>query len=295
MSIAGVSRELLVRYLDTWAPAALQGAKRATFAQVWAGEPDAEAAEAALRVFAEFADRLRGRRLAMVLLAPSAARLGTALARVQKELGTPAELAVHPVDGGPDLLDAALKAAGAAAAPLLAYVDTPDAPPLRAVAAGRPGELLLATSAGNWTRHREALRDNGFPLTTGVELVAGSDARLLAFATSSARHLEAFKDALWAVDEYAGVRYRDPTDPDGHLMDISLSPNPGPLRRELLAHLESVGEATVTELRHFTLTDTIFRASDAVRVVTALVAAGSVTRTPERGRLSGDVLVRAAG
>src|SRR5829696_7699604 len=114
MSIAGVSRELLVRYLDTWAPAALQGAKRATFAQAWAGEPDAELAETALRVFAEFTDRLRGRRLAVVLVAPSASALGAPLAAVQKDLGTPAELAVHAVDATPELLDVVLKAAGAA-------------------------------------------------------------------------------------------------------------------------------------------------------------------------------------
>jgi hypothetical protein len=74
-------------------------------------------------------------------------------------------------------------------------------------------------------------------------------------------------------------------------LDISLSPHPGPLRRELLAHLASVGESSVTDLRHFTLTETIFRASDAVRAVTALVSAGAVTRTPERGRLSGDVRI----
>jgi hypothetical protein len=43
------------------------------------------------------------------------------------------------------------------------------------------------------------------------------------------------------------------------------------------------------------LTDTIFRASDAVRVVTALISAGTVVRTPERGRLSGDVVIRLAG
>jgi hypothetical protein len=293
MSIAGVTGELLVRYLDSWTPAALHSAKRATFAEAWSGPADVDSAEAALRVFAEFADRLRGRKLAMVLLAPSVDGLSARLDAVQKELDTPAGLAVHTVAGAPELLPAALKAAGGAGAPLLCHVDTDGPVPLAAVASGRPGELLLVTAAGGWLEHRQALRDNGFPLTTGVELVEGGQARLVAFATSSAKHLEAFKDALWAVDEYAGVRYRDPTDPDRHAMDISLHPNPGPLRRELLAHLVSAGERTVTELRHFTLTETIFRASDAVRVVTALVSAGAVTRTPERGRLSGDVVVRA--
>jgi len=287
MSIAGVTRELLVRYLDAWAPAALHGAKRATFVQGWAGEPDAEAAEAALRVFGEFADRLRGRRVAVVLLAPGAPALAKRLP------DPPAELAVHAVDGGPDLLPAALKAAGAAAAPLLAFLDTEGVPALSAIAAGKPGEVVLSTAAGRWIEVRKALRDNGFTLTAGVELVAGRDARLLAFGTTLAKHMEAYKDELWAVDEYAGVRYRDPTDPDGHAMDIALRPDPGPLRRELLAHLTSAGERTVTELRHFTLTETIFRSSDAVRAVTALVTSGAVTRTPPGGRLSGDVVIRA--
>ncbi|MFP5369455.1 MAG: hypothetical protein ACLGI3_01710, partial [Actinomycetes bacterium] len=103
--------------------------------------------------------------------------------------------------------------------------------------------------------------------------------------------LEAFKNALWAVDEYAGVRYRDPRDPEGHLLDISLSPHPGPLRRELLAHLRSAGARTVTELRQFTLTQTVYRASDTVRVLNALLSAGTVTRTPDRGRLGGDVVI----
>src|SRR5437763_10723911 len=223
MSIAGVTRELLVRYLDSWAPAALHGAKRATFAQVWAGEPDAEAAEAALRVFGEFADRLRGRRLAVVLIAPGAAALSARLSAVP----APGELAVHAVDGGPELLPAVLKAASAAAAPLFAYVDADGPPPLTAVAAGKPGEVLWCTAAGTWDGCRKALRENGFGLTTGVELVEGTQSRLLAFGTSSAKHMEAFKDAMWAVDEYAGVRYRDPTDPDGHAVDISLQPNPG--------------------------------------------------------------------
>ncbi len=114
--------------------------------------------------------------------------------------------------------------------------------------------------------------------------------RLVAFATLSAKSLEAFKNCLWAVDEYAGVRYRDPTDPDGHHGHLA-APNPGPLRRELLAHLGTVGPTSVAGLRHFTLTETIFRASDTVRVLTALLSQGAVTRDPERGRLSGDVVI----
>lgn len=301
MSIAGVTRELLVRYLEFWTPSVLHAARRATFAQAWtAGEADPEeaaagtgSAEAAFRVFAEFADRLRGRRLSFVLVAPQAAETSRRLDALQHELRTPADLSVHAVAGAGDaLLPVALKASGAAGAPLLAYVETPTGTPT--ISTGRPAELLLVTPAGGWEGRRRGLHDAGFPLTTGVELVEGDDARLVVFATSSGKSLEAFKNALWAVDEYAGVRYRDPGDPDGHLLDISLSPHPGPLRRELLAHLGTAGERSVAELRRFTLTETVYRASDTTRALTALLSAGAVTRRPEHGRLAGDVVIAVA-
>lgn len=296
MSIAGVARELLVRYLETWTPAALHAGRRATFAQAWSGPPDVAAAEAALRVFAEFGDRLQGRRLTMVLVAPDPEPLTGRLTALQAQLGTPAELGVHAVAGdGADRLAVALRAAGAARAPLLAYVDTAAAAPVAAVADGRPAELLLVTDAGGWPARRGELREAGFTLTAGVELVDDEPARLVAFGTGSAKSLEAFKNALWAVDEYAGVRYRDPGDPTGHLLDISLRPHPGPLRRELLARLATAGACSVTELRQFTMTDTVYRPSDTTRVLTALLTAGVVTRQPERGRLGGDVLISAAG
>jgi hypothetical protein len=114
---------------------------------------------------------------------------------------------------------------------------------------------------------------------------------VVAFATTSAKSLESFKEALWDVDEFAGVRLRDPADPERHLIDISLNPHPGPLRRELLAHLAGAGSATVTELRTFALTETVYRAADATRVLHALVDAGAVRREPAHGRLGGDVVI----
>ncbi|HYN96700.1 MAG TPA: hypothetical protein VES42_22905, partial [Pilimelia sp.] len=162
--------------------------------------------------------------------------------------------------------------------------------PLPAVAAGRPAELLLLAPTGDWPARRDALRSAGFPLTAGVDLVDGAGERLLAFATTTGKSLESFKNALWAVDEYAGVRYRDPGDPAGTLLDITLEPGPGPLRRELLGKLAG-GGCTVTELRRFTLTETVYRSSDTVRALTALLAAGAVDRDPPGGRLAGDVLV----
>jgi len=298
MSVVGVVRELLVRYLDVWTPTALH-ARRAAFAA--AGPAGADLAEAALSVFAEFSDRMRGRRLALVVVTPDAGGLARRLAAAQAELGTPPELGVHPVAGDPeDRLAPALQAAGAARAPLLALLDTPHLPPAAvtaAVLAGRPAELLLLTAAGSWPGCRAALRKAGFALTAGVELVdtAGTDARLLTFATSHDKSLEAFKNAMWAVDEYAGVRFRDPADPDGHLLDISLRPHPGPLRRALLAHLADTGGCTVTELRRYTLTDTVYRSADTTSALTSMLTAGAVTRSPTTGRLAGDVHIAPTG
>ncbi|MBM0230372.1 hypothetical protein, partial [Micromonospora sp. ATA51] len=209
----------------------------------------------------------------------------------------PADVAVHVVPGHPDRLPVALKAAGAAGAPLLTVVDGAEPTPalLNAAASGRPAELLLVTDVGR--APRPALTAAGFPLVTEVDLVPADDApaRLFAYATGSDRGLEAVKDALWAVDEYAGVRYRDPADPAGRLLNITLDPEPGPLRRELLAELARSGPRTVTELRRFTLTSTVYRAADANRALTSLLASGAVTRDPEHGRLGGEVLVSAAG
>jgi hypothetical protein len=300
MSIVGVVRELLVRYLDVWTPTALH-ARRSAFAV--AGPAGSELAEAALSVFAEFSDRMRGRQLALIVVAPDVDGLAQRLAAAQADLGTPADLSVHPVAGGPeDRLVPALRAAGVAKAPLLALVDAPQPPPedvTREVRAARPAELLLLTAPGSWPACRAALRGAGFPLTAGVELVdtagANADARLLAFATSHDKSLEAFKNAMWAVDEYAGVRFRDPADPDEHLLDISLKPHPGPLRRALLAHLGSTGGCTVTELRRHTLTDTVYRSSDTTSALTSLLTAGAVTRSPATGRLAGDVRIAPAG
>ena len=89
MTIAGVTRELLVRYLDVWTPAALRSAKRVTFAYAWSApgtaedshtrtkstdgestEPHVATAEAALRGFAEFDDLLRARKLTYVVVGP---------------------------------------------------------------------------------------------------------------------------------------------------------------------------------------------------------------------------------
>ena len=292
MTVADLKREVLVRHLEAWAPAALHRARRATYVHGYPGT----GSEAALQVFAELSDLVRGRELTMLAfgadIAPDGARLAPGLT-------------VHPVPGElGGRLGVVLKAVGAARVPLLGFLDASGAsePPgpavLGALAAGRPAEVLVVYApgaAGDVAARRVEFEAAGFPLVTAVELATGEEpGELLIFATGQGKSLESFKDTLWAVDEYAGVRYRDPGDPERHLIDITLEPHPGPLRRELLAHLARAGECTVTELRTYALTRTVYRAADATRVVQALLQAGAVTRRPEQGRLGGDVVIAAA-
>jgi hypothetical protein len=286
-SVAAVKREILVRHLETWAPGALRKGRRATYVHGCA-DTDPGLAEAALRVFAEQSDLVRGRELTMVAL-------GNDISERLGKLPSAAGLTVHTIGGiAEDVVGVAVKAAGASRVPLLGFWDAAPGPAaLTALATGKPAEILAVLPAGTSAPDfRATLHAAGFPLVADVELAVSEDpAEILVYGTTLGKHLEAFKDLLWAVDEYAGVRYRDPSDPERHLIDISLNPHPGPLRRELLAHLRETGSATVSELRTFALTETVYRASDATRVLHTLLDAGSVIRRPADGRLGGDVVI----
>ncbi|MFF5079248.1 hypothetical protein ACFY36_19505 [Actinoplanes sp. NPDC000266] len=278
--IAIVKRELLVRHLEAWAPAALHRARRVVYAHGYADADGGLAASAAARVLADQADYVRGRELSMVATGTEVPALDA--------------FPVHAVSGPTDkMLPVALKAIGAQRVPLLGFLDgasagvSPSPATVAALTAGKPAEFLLVLPPGADPDPYRA----GWPLFTRVELaVSDEPGELLIYGTTLGKSLEGFKETLWAVDEFAGVRYRDPGDPDRHLIDISLSPHPGPLRRELLAALER-GPATVTELRTFALTETVYRAADATRVLHGLLDAGTVTRSPAHGRLGGDVVI----
>ncbi|MCO1595779.1 hypothetical protein M8C17_11450 [Micromonospora sp. RHAY321] len=277
-------RELLVRQLTTWLPAALQRSRRATVAVTWAG-----GAEAALRVIAGQADQLRGRRVTVLVLADGAPDLAARLGPVEAEL--PAEVTVHLLPGNPDRLPVAVKAAGAAGAPLFSFVDLPGAATpelLTAASNGRAGEVLLHAGSGA----RDALLAANFPLVAEVAPVfPDGEAGVIAFGSRSDRSLEAVRDALWAVGADLDVRYRDPVDPAGAPVDVAADPDPGSLARELLAELRRGGSRPVTDLRRHTLTATVYRAADANRALAALIEAGDVRREREGGRLAGDEII----
>jgi hypothetical protein len=270
-----VVRELLVRYLDAWTPTVLRSHRRPTYVE--AGSDDAVAS--ALRVFGEFADRLADHPLDVVLLrsaVPEVEIPGLSLRSVEdpEHLTVPGPLLAH--------LDAAV-------------LDEPTI--WRLVAAlARPGkgrEVLLTLSPAT-ADHRTRLREVGLTHAVTVELVDDrGDARLLLFATSDPKHLTTFKNELWAADEFAGIRYRDPHDTEHTLIDISLTPQLLPLRRALLAELARRGTCTVADLQQHTLQETIYRPADTVEVLTSAAAAGTITREPRKGRLSPRTIVSA--
>ncbi|HEY8533313.1 MAG TPA: hypothetical protein VIL44_05475 [Micromonospora sp.] len=287
--IAVALRELLAGQLDHWTRVSLRGTRRATF--VYCGE-DEVAIERALTVFDHYGDLLRGRHLTTILLGRDATARAARHAR--------RSFAVYGVPGDVESVPVATKAAMAAGAPILAYVDArgaalPSEKALHAARNGRPGEMLLV-----WARRepaeraRPALDAAGFRLVTEIELATDGQAAQIAFGTSSGKSLTAFKDAVWAAAAAAGVRLRDPQDPDAPLLDPTPQPQPAALREALLARLAAAGPATVAELRQYAATDTIYRPTDATEVLAALVEAGVVIREPAEGRLGGDVLIRPA-
>jgi hypothetical protein len=278
---AAVKHELLVRYLDAWTPAALHGHKRVTYVE----DPPGESAVAAARVFGEFADKMKGRALTMVLASSHA----EAVQVVFEEYGSPTGLTVHPYDG-PVL--PALRDAHALGAPIFAWFDGPVPPEDLSTVASNKGSEVLLGSGGATVEAVARLRAAGLSQTARVDLVDKSrTAESLVFATASEKALEKFKDELWALDEFAGIRLRDPGDTEGTLLDIRVQPNLAPLRRALAARLKSSGPATLAELRVWTVHETIFRQADATKAVQAMVAAGGVARTPPGGRLSVDTVL----
>ncbi len=287
-----ITRELLVRYLDGCAPPLLHGARRLTYAELADGAGRQPLAVDALGVFAEFAELLAHRPLRVVVAGADPA--GQSAVRAARErLKLPCELDFSGVP-----LLAALRAAGSFGAPILAFAELPANANERADAGGRtellaalasnPGSDVLAIQDGG---DPAAARSAGFGYSTAVEMSAvGVPPRLFLFGTNTSRHLDAVKDALWAADEYAGVRYRDPADPEHTALDISLNPGLGPLRRALLGQLGSAPQ-TVAQLRAYTREQTIYRSPDGLRAVQALLHAGQVTRDPEHGRLGNDTTI----
>lgn len=257
---AALKHELLVRCLDAWTPTALHGHRRVTYVDC---STDPASMSAALRVFREFADLLERHTLTLM--------------SYTTPTQVPNGVVVRPLAPGEDA--PALLPKGA---PVFGWF---DGYPVASLAGTHKVSEILAVSA----------TAPGFPYTCRVELVdTTGQAEPLAFGTSSEKALEKFKDELWALDEYGGIRLRDPADPEGALLDISLQPTPGPIRRCLLAQIDRAGESTMADLRAWALHETIFRVADVTKALQALVATTAVIREPDTGRLAPTTRIRRA-
>jgi hypothetical protein len=272
-----VKREVLVRYLDAWTPFVLRQQRRATFVESGVRDFVADA----FRVFGESVDRLAGHHLEMVIVR------GAGDSAVPEWGEQPTGLAVRSAADPEDV---------AVDGPVLAHLDVvegvlAEADAWRLVASlgrGKSREVLLTVPAeGQAPDYCARLAAVGLACTVTVELVADDGvAQLLVFATGDDKRLALFKNELWAADEFAGIRYRDPRDAEHALVDISLTPQLLPLRRALLAELARRGRRTVAELQRHTLLETIYRPADAVGALTSAASAGVVTREPGKGRLT---------
>ncbi|GAA1580782.1 hypothetical protein [Actinoplanes couchii] len=256
--------DLLAHHLHTWAESALRRSRRVTYVHGYADDDGGAGAETAARVLSELPDLARGRELSMVAVGRDMDEVGKRLTAVR------AGFPVLPIGGGTDeRLAVALKAAGASNVPLLAYLDAsaasepPAATTIRAITGGKPAEVLLVLPPGG------VYQGPGFPLVSSAALANGE---VVVFATTSAKSLESFKDALWAAE------------PDRPVEE-------GELRRALLGHLAAEGPSTVTELRTFALTWTDYRSADVTPVLYDLIDTGEVARKPAEGRLGGDVVI----
>lgn len=261
-----------MRYLDAWTPVALGSRRGATYVE--SGHNDFVAD--AFQVFGESADRLDGHHLEMVIVGAPDSVVGE----------PPAGLVVRWVADPEDVT---------VVGPALVHLDVVEGGGLAeadgwrlvtSLAQGKAREVLL-TLATAGPDYRGRLRAMGLGCSVAVELVADDGrAQLLVFATGDSKHLAIFKNELWAADEFAGIRYRDPGDAEQTLVDISLTPQLLPLRRVLLAELARRGSCPVAELQQYTLLETIYRPADAVGALTADASAGAITREPPKGRLT---------
>ncbi|WP_410570100.1 hypothetical protein [Amycolatopsis sp. cmx-4-61] len=152
-----VERDVLVRYLDAWTATVLRSPRGGTYVECGAFAADA------VRVFGEFADRLDGHHLEVVLVGAGVPD------------GVPAGL---PVRTAGDLGDVRVPG------PMLAHLAGAWPPSL---VRGKAHEVLLTAPPG--TGHRERLRAAGLGCAVAVDLVAeDGTARTLVFATADSRH-----------------------------------------------------------------------------------------------------------
>ncbi|MFD0362725.1 three-Cys-motif partner protein TcmP [Nocardia sp. GCM10030253] len=147
---------------------------------------------------------------------------------------------------------------------------------------------LSSSQKARWVieHYRDVIRETGFGYVLDFELIDNrGQALYLVFGTDHQRGLQKMKEAMWEVDDVAGIGYRDPRDPDQQTLEFVFEPNTEPLKRLLLDELRKKGAegASVMQLRRFALYRTVFKESQVVPALNALIERGAIeTIGPER-------------
>lgn len=143
--------------------------------------------------------------------------------------------------------------------------------------------------------YRETLARAGLGLSAPFRLSdEGGHSFYLIFATGHRLGLERMKESMWKIDPARGIQFRDTTDANQGVLDFGkLDPDLSPIERRLKDRLiEAAPNAlTVEELRDFALFETGFRPPHATRAVRTMLAAGELSRDPEKGQLSGKIRI----
>lgn len=158
------------------------------------------------------------------------------------------------------------------------------------VRTGTPGEKKRALV----NDYRALLEDAGFPFQLDFELLdEGGRELLLFFGTSSRKGLERMKESMWKVDRLNGRRFRDPKDVNQMSFDIEDEPDLTVLKQQLFAYVETAAETTLDELKAYTLQQSVYLPSQALRAVDELVDDRELVRE-SKGRGHKNVYVRLA-
>ncbi|MFC9327003.1 three-Cys-motif partner protein TcmP [Kitasatospora sp. NPDC057015] len=130
-------------------------------------------------------------------------------------------------------------------------------------------------------QYRRTLRAAGFDHSLSFEMIDEKRHLLyLIFGTSHEKGVEKMKEAMWKVDTTTGVRYCDPKDPDQQVLELTLEPDTGPLRRILIEYLRSSPDGfTVAALQRFALLETVYRPAQVIPALTRLREEKRITTT----------------
>lgn len=142
--------------------------------------------------------------------------------------------------------------------------------------------------------YRDVIRDAGFEHVLDFELMTDrGEALYLVFGTTHTRGLEKMKEAMWEVDEVAGIGYRDPRDPDQQTLEIEVEPQTAPLRRLLRNYLllQEARRVRVEELRAFAFLNTVYKKSQVLPVLRAMHEAGELAADQTRVGFSSSVWI----